>query len=156
MTTVKIKFTGCLTNPLVNKIEQSIGTLKRGYHFARMRYKGLKKGLSMKRKPSAAAGRFASLTAKIGSLFYERTLASRNKTSMLKKRSSAKPADILTAEEEIKDPLVLEFLGLEDEYSETDLEDALIHHLEQFLLELGGDLTFVGRQRRLRIGDGAF
>lgn len=57
------------------------------------------------------------------------------------------------AEEEVKDPLVLEFLGLKDEYSESDLEEALIHHLEDFLLELGGDFTFVGRQKRLRVGD---
>ena len=48
---------------------------------------------------------------------------------------------------------MLEFLGLKDEYSETDLEEALIRHLETFLLELGGDFTFVGRQRRLRVGD---
>lgn len=47
----------------------------------------------------------------------------------------------------------MEFLGLKDEYSENDLEEALIHQLENFLLELGGDFTFVGRQRRLRIGD---
>lgn len=93
------------------------------------------------------------LDRQISSLFYERTLMSRNKSSMLKKGKDAKPEDILTAEEEIKDPLILEFLGLKDEYSETDLEDALIHHLEQFLLELGGDFTFVGRQRRLRIGE---
>ena len=45
------------------------------------------------------------------------------------------------------------FLDLKDEYSEHDLEDALIHKLEDFLLELGNDFTFVGRQRRLRIGD---
>ncbi len=61
--------------------------------------------------------------------------------------------DAVTTEEEIKDPLVLEFLGLKDEYSESDLEEALIHHLESFLLELGGDFAFVGRQRRLRIDD---
>jgi len=47
----------------------------------------------------------------------------------------------------------LEFLGLKDEYSESDVEEALILHLERFLLELGGDFAFVGRQRRLRIGD---
>jgi len=45
----------------------------------------------------------------------------------------------------------LEFLDLKDEYSENDLEEALIHRLETFLLELGGDFTFVGRQKRLRI-----
>lgn len=48
---------------------------------------------------------------------------------------------------------MLEFLNLKDEYSETELEDALIHRLGDFLLELGSDFTFVGRQRRLRIDD---
>jgi hypothetical protein len=48
---------------------------------------------------------------------------------------------------------VLEFLNLKDEYSESDLEDALIQRLEDFLLELGDDFTFVGRQRRLRIDE---
>jgi hypothetical protein len=56
------------------------------------------------------------------------------------------------AETEIRDPFVLEFLNLKDEYSESDLEDALICDLERFLLELGNDFTFVARQRRLRIG----
>ena len=55
--------------------------------------------------------------------------------------------------EAIKDPYVLEFLGLRDEYSESDLEQALIHHLESFLLELGGEFAFVARQKRLRIGN---
>ena len=45
------------------------------------------------------------------------------------------------------------FLDLKDEYSESDLEEALIRHLESFLLELGHDFAFVGRQRRLRIDD---
>jgi hypothetical protein len=44
-------------------------------------------------------------------------------------------------------------LGLKDEYSESEVEEALIRHLEAFLLELGGDFAFIGRQRRLRIGD---
>ena len=46
---------------------------------------------------------------------------------------------------------MLEFLDLKDEYSESDLEAALIQRLEYFLLELGEGFTFVGRQRRLRI-----
>jgi len=58
-----------------------------------------------------------------------------------------------TPDEEIKDPYVLEFLGLKDEFSETELENALIGKLQAFLLELGGDFTFVGRQHRLRVGD---
>lgn len=93
------------------------------------------------------------LDRQISTLFYERTALSRNKAAMLKKGEKPLPEDAVTPEEEIRDPLVLEFLGLKDEYSENDLEEALILHLESFLLELGGDFTFVGRQRRLRIGD---
>ena len=93
------------------------------------------------------------LDRQISTLFYERTALSRNKAAMLKKGEKPLLEDAVTPEEEIRDPLVLEFLGLKDEYSENDLEAALILHLESFLLELGGDFTFVGRQRRLRIGD---
>lgn len=93
------------------------------------------------------------LNRQIGSQFYERTLLSRNKAAMLRQGEVAKPEDRVTPEEEIKDPYVLEFLGLKDEYSESDLEEALISQLETFLLELGGDFAFIGRQRRLRIGD---
>lgn len=52
----------------------------------------------------------------------------------------------------LRTPYVLEFLDLKDEYSEGDLEEGLIRHLERFLLELGGDFAFIGRQKRLRIG----
>src|ERR1700722_7251198 len=72
---------------------------------------------------------------------------------MLTKGGQRQPQDAVTPEEEIKDPFVLEFLGLKDEYSESEIEEALILHLERFILELGGDFTFVGRQRRLRVGD---
>jgi predicted nuclease of restriction endonuclease-like (RecB) superfamily len=92
------------------------------------------------------------LDRQIGSQFYERTLLSRNRAATLKRGEAQKPEDAVTAEEEIKNPFVLEFLGLKDEYSESDLEEALIAKLESFLLELGGDFTFVGRQRRLRVG----
>ncbi len=91
------------------------------------------------------------LERQIDSQFYERTALSRNKAAMLKKGAIARPGDALTPEDEIKDPYILEFLGLKDEYSENDLEEALAHHLESFLLELGGDFTFVARQKRLRV-----
>lgn len=93
------------------------------------------------------------LDRQINSLFYERTALSKDKAAMLRKGAKAEPGEVLTAEEAIRDPLVLEFLNLKDEYSETELEEALIKHLEAFLLELGSDFTFVGRQRRLRIDD---
>lgn len=93
------------------------------------------------------------LSRQIESQYYERTALSRNKASMLTKGGQATAKDAVTPEEEIKDPYVLEFLDLRDEYSESDLEAALIAKLEAFLLELGGDFAFVGRQRRLRIDD---
>jgi predicted nuclease of restriction endonuclease-like (RecB) superfamily len=93
------------------------------------------------------------LDRQINSQFYERTALSRNKAAMLSKGQKALPKDLVLPEEEIKDPYVLEFLDLKDEYSETDLEEALVRHLETFLLELGGDFCFIGRQKRLRIGD---
>lgn len=91
------------------------------------------------------------LDRQIGSQFYERTALSQNKASMLTKGSVAKPEDTIRPDEAVKDPYVLEFLNLKDEYSESELEEALIHRLEDFLLELGSEFTFVGRQRRLRI-----
>lgn len=93
------------------------------------------------------------LDRQIGSQLYERLALSRNKAALLKKAADVQPGDTLTPEEAIRDPFVLEFLGLKDEYSESDLEEALIQHLTDFLLELGDDFAFVGRQRRLRIDD---
>lgn len=93
------------------------------------------------------------LDRQISTMFYQRTLLSKNKTAMLRKGAEPQARDLVTPEEEIKDPLVLEFLDLKDEYSEHELEEALILKLEEFLLELGGDFTFIGRQRRLRVGD---
>jgi predicted nuclease of restriction endonuclease-like (RecB) superfamily len=96
------------------------------------------------------------LDRQIGSQFYERIALSRNKAAMLQEAENAEPGDTITPEEAIKDPFVLEFLDLKDEYSESDLEAALIQHLTDFLLELGDDFAFVGRQRRLRIDDNWF
>ena len=72
-------------------------------------------------------------------------MLSKNKIAMLTKGVKTKPEDKVTPEEAVKDPYILEFLNLKDEYSESELEEALIHHLESFLIELGGDFAFVGR-----------
>jgi predicted nuclease of restriction endonuclease-like (RecB) superfamily len=93
------------------------------------------------------------LDRQIATIFYERTALSKNKAAMMTKGAKPRPKDRVTADDEVKDPFMLEFLNLKDEYSEHELEEALLRHLETFLLELGGDFTFVGRQRRLRIGD---
>ena len=93
------------------------------------------------------------LDRQISSQFYERTALSKDKAKMLKQGAQPQPTDALLPEQAIKDPFVLEFLNLKDEYSESDLEEAMIRRLESFLMELGGDFCFVGRQRRLRIDD---
>ena len=93
------------------------------------------------------------LRRQIGSQFYERTALSKDKAGMLIRGRKARPEDAITPEEELKDPFVLEFLELKDEYSESELEESLIRHMESFLLELGNDLAFIGRQKRLRVDD---
>jgi len=77
------------------------------------------------------------LDRQIGSQFYERTALSKNKAAMLTRGAVAKPEDAISPDQAVKDPYVLEFLDLKDEYSEAELEEALIHRLEDFLLERG-------------------
>lgn len=89
------------------------------------------------------------LERQINSFFYERLLSSQNKEKVseeIQKLESAKvPEDI------IRDPYVLEFLGLSpnDDFYESDLEEALITHLQKFLLELRRGFSFVVRQKRI-------
>ena len=96
------------------------------------------------------------LERQINSQLYERLLLSNDKESVLaiarKERIPQQPQEI------IKDPMILEFLGLERKasYYEKDLEQALITHLQKFLLELGNGFTFVARQKRILIEDDEF
>ncbi len=93
-----------------------------------------------------------TLDRQIATQFYQRGLLSHNKVATLKKEAKAKTSEIIAPEEAIRDPYILEFLDLKDEYSELELEAALINKLENFMLELGDNFAFIGRQRRLRIG----
>ncbi len=89
------------------------------------------------------------LERQINSFFYERLLSSReNKEDVAAEIQTLAPAR--TPEDVIRDPYVLEFLGLEPNASffENDLEQALIEHLQKFLLELGRGFSFVARQKR--------
>ena len=96
------------------------------------------------------------LERQINSQLYERLLLSNDKETILsaarKQRIPQQPQEI------IKDPMILEFLGLERKasYYEKDLEQALITHLQKFLLELGNGFTFVARQKRILIEDDEF
>lgn len=89
----------------------------------------------------------------INSMLYERLLMSNDKESVLavarKERVPESPQEI------IKDPMVLEFLGLERKasYYEKDMESAIISHIADFLLEMGKGFSFVARQKRFLIED---
>lgn len=96
------------------------------------------------------------LERQINSQLFERLLLSNDVQSVLAvARAEKLPND---AKEIIKDPMVLEFLGLRKEtaYYEKDLETAIITHLQEFILELGNGFSFVARQRRLHIDGDEF
>jgi predicted nuclease of restriction endonuclease-like (RecB) superfamily len=92
----------------------------------------------------------------INSMLYERLLMSNDKESVLavarKQRIPESPIEV------IKDPMILEFLGLhrESSYYEKDLESAIISHLTEFLLEMGKGFSFVARQKRILLEDDEF
>lgn len=89
------------------------------------------------------------LERQINSFFYERLLSSKNKEQVAAEIQTLEPAK--KPEDVIRDPYVLEFLGLapNDDFYESDLEQALITHLQKFLLELGRGFSFVARQKRI-------
>ncbi|UOE42126.1 PDDEXK nuclease domain-containing protein [Chryseobacterium suipulveris] len=96
------------------------------------------------------------LERQVYSNLYERLLISNNKEDVLAvARNEKQPSD---AKEIIKDPMYLEFLGLKREasYYEKDLEQAIITHLQEFLLELGNGFSFVARQKRIHIDGDEF
>jgi predicted nuclease of restriction endonuclease-like (RecB) superfamily len=92
----------------------------------------------------------------IHSMLYERLLLSNDKESVL--ALARREREIQSPTEIIKDPMVLEFLGLEKKarYYESDLETEIINHLQDFMLELGNGFTFVGRQKRILLEDDEF
>ena len=92
----------------------------------------------------------------INSLLYDRLLLSQDKESVLAvAKGEVKPTK---PHEIIKDPTVLEFLGLKPQatYYESDLEEAIITHLQEFLLELGNGFSFVARQKRIILNGDEF
>ena len=89
------------------------------------------------------------LERQINTFFYERLLSSQNKEKVSQEIQTLEPGK--TPDDIIRDPYVLEFLGLysNDDFYESDLEQALITHLQKFLLELGRGFSFVARQKRI-------
>ena len=97
-----------------------------------------------------------TLQRQYSSSLYERLLLSSDKEKVMELSTQgqviAQPSDI------VKDPLVLEFLGLEEkaEYSETDLETRILNHLQEFIMELGKGFTFADRQKRFTFDEDHF
>jgi predicted nuclease of restriction endonuclease-like (RecB) superfamily len=93
-----------------------------------------------------------TLRGQIDSMLYERTALSRKPEELarqelaaLKQSGEVGPALVL------KDPYILDFLGLKDQYIEWDFEDAILRELEMFLLELGAGFSFIARQKRIQL-----
>ncbi|HAN41734.1 MAG TPA: cytoplasmic protein [Candidatus Cloacimonas sp.] len=96
------------------------------------------------------------LRRQIKSLYYERSLLSKDKDKL--SSETAQTAELQTPMHIIKDPYVFEFLGLKakDVLSESDLENQLLDNLQEFLMELGHGFCFEARQKRILIGDTQF
>lgn len=97
------------------------------------------------------------LQERVQSMLFERSALSRKSTDVIQQELvQLRNTQQVTPDLVLKDPYVLDFLGLNDRYLERDLEDAILREMEQFLLELGAGFTFVARQKRLLIDDDDF
>jgi predicted nuclease of restriction endonuclease-like (RecB) superfamily len=97
------------------------------------------------------------LRERMDTLLFERTALSQQPERVLEQELiELRQSNQLTPALVLKDPYILDFLGLNDRYLEKDLEDAILRELEQFLLELGTGFTFVARQKRLQIDNNDF
>ena len=92
-----------------------------------------------------------TLQDKIQGMLYERTAISRKPGQLARKDLAALRDNVVAPDLVFRDPYLLDFLGLKDAYSEKDLETAILRDLENFLLELGSDFTFVARQKRITV-----
>ncbi|MCX5894470.1 MAG: PDDEXK nuclease domain-containing protein [Proteobacteria bacterium] len=93
-----------------------------------------------------------TLENKISGMLFERTALSKKPAKLaLKELEALRGEDKLTPDLVFRDPYFLNFLGLEDTYSEKDLEAAILREMEQFILELGVGFSFVARQRRISV-----
>ena len=98
-----------------------------------------------------------TLQGRLDSMLFERTALSRKPDEVLSTELAAlRKQGELSPNLVLKDPYILDFLDLQDRYLEKDLEDAILHELENFLLELGAGFTFVARQKRLQIDNDDF
>ena len=95
-----------------------------------------------------------TLSERINSMLYERTAISKKpEETILNDLKALSENNKMSTDIFFRDPYVLDFLGLQDTYSEKDLENAILAELEKFILEMGRDFAFLGRQVRITVGD---
>ncbi len=93
-----------------------------------------------------------ALRAKISSMLFERTALSRTPAKLAQKELSAlRDEDRFSTDLVLRDPYLLDFLGLKDAYQERDLEAAILREMERFILELGSGFAFLSRQKRFTL-----
>jgi len=93
-----------------------------------------------------------TLRGRIDSMLYERTTLSRQPDTLIAQElATLQDAQRMSPNLVMRDPYILDFLGLRDTWQESDLEAAIIREMESFLLELGVGFTFVARQRRIQL-----
>jgi predicted nuclease of restriction endonuclease-like (RecB) superfamily len=98
-----------------------------------------------------------TLRERIDSMVYERTALSKKPDTMIAQElATMRDAQRISPSLVMRDPYILDFLGLRDTWQEGDLEAAIIREMESFLLELGVGFTFVARQKRIQIDDDDF
>lgn len=97
-----------------------------------------------------------TLRNRIDSMLFERTALSKRPDELIKLELAQLENKQLSTNLLLKDPYLLDFLGVQDHYFEKDLEDAILRDLELFLLELGSGFSFIGRQHRVQIGQEDF
>lgn len=98
-----------------------------------------------------------TLRERVDSMLFERTALSRQPAELIATElDTLRQTGQLTSALVLKDPYILDFLGLQDRYLEKDLEDAILRELENFLLELGAGFTFVARQKRIQLDSDDF
>jgi len=98
-----------------------------------------------------------TLRERIDSLLYQRTaLSQKPDETIAKELATLRDAQRMSPALVMRDPYILDFLGLQDTWQEDDLEAAIIREMESFLLELGAGFTFVARQKRIQVDDEDF
>jgi len=93
-----------------------------------------------------------TLGDKVDGMLYERTALARKPEAQIRQElDSLRETDQLTPDLVFRDPYFLDFLGLQDTFSEKDLETAILRDLESFIMELGVGFSFVARQKRMTV-----